>query len=128
MSPTRVGVVGGGLAGIAAALTLADAGLEVTLLERRAHLGGLTSSIDRDGLSFDNGQHVFLGCCSAYRAFINRLGATKQVYLQPRLNVPVLTPGEVPGAITRSRLPAPLHLASSIARYRHLSRRERLFV
>jgi squalene-associated FAD-dependent desaturase len=128
MISTRVGVVGGGLAGIAASLTLADAGVSVTLLERRPRLGGLTSSIERDGLSFDNGQHVFLGCCSAYQAFIERLGATEQVYLQPRLDLPVLTPSGSLGSITRSRLPAPLHLASSLARYQYLSIKERVLL
>jgi squalene-associated FAD-dependent desaturase len=126
MNPTRVGVVGGGLAGIAAALTLADAGFEVTLIERRHRLGGLTSSIERDGLSFDNGQHVFLGCCTSYRALLTRLGAERQVYLQPRLDVPVLSTNGTRSSITRSRLPAPLHLASSLARYRHLSIWERM--
>ena len=86
MSTSRVVVLGGGLAGISAALTLADAGLEVTLLERRPHLGGLTTSIERDGYSFDNGQHVFLGCCSAYRELLTRLGVTDKVYLQSRLD------------------------------------------
>jgi squalene-associated FAD-dependent desaturase len=126
MNSTRVGVVGGGLAGIAAALTLADAGIDVTLIERRPRLGGLTSSIERDGLSFDNGQHVFLGCCSAYRALIDRLGANGQVYLQPRLDLPVLSAHGAHSSITRSRLPAPLHLVSSLARYRHLSITDRL--
>ena len=126
MNPTRVGVVGGGLAGIAAALALADAGFEVTLIERRHRLGGLTTSIERDGLSFDNGQHVFLGCCSSYQALLKRLGADGQIYLQPRLDVPVLSASGTRSSITRSRLPAPLHLASSLARYRHLSIRERM--
>lgn len=125
MRPTRVGVIGGGLAGVAAALALADASIDVTLLERRPHLGGLTTSIERDGLSFDNGQHVFLGCCTAYQAFIERIGATEQVYLQSRLNMPVLTPGGTVSSISRSRLPAPLHLVSSLARYRFLSIKER---
>jgi hydroxysqualene dehydroxylase len=128
MRATRVGVVGGGLAGIAAALRLADAaaGIDVTLLERRPRLGGLTSSIERDGLSFDNGQHVFLGCCSAYQELIERLGAVEQVYLQPRLDVPVLSTNGTLSSITRTRLPAPLHLVSSLARYRHLSIKDRL--
>jgi squalene-associated FAD-dependent desaturase len=126
MNPPRVGVIGGGLAGIAAALTLADAGAQVTLFERRPQLGGLTSSIERDGLSFDNGQHVFLGCCSSYRAFIERIGASDQVYLQPRLDVPVLSPDGVRSSIRRTKLPAPLHLAISLLRYRFLSLRERL--
>ncbi|MHB2027447.1 MAG: hydroxysqualene dehydroxylase HpnE [Acidimicrobiales bacterium] len=130
MKPTRVGVIGGGLAGVAAAITLADAKVDVnvTLLERRPHLGGLTSSIEREGLSFDNGQHVFLRCCSAYLAFLDRLGAMKQVYMQPRLSVPVLSPLGTRSSITRTRLPAPLHLASSLARYRFLSLRERTYL
>jgi squalene-associated FAD-dependent desaturase len=126
VSQTRVIVVGGGLAGISAALTLADAGVTVTLLERRPHLGGLTTSIERDGFSFDNGQHVFLGCCSAYRDLLKRLGVSDKVYLQPRLDVPVLAPGGQRGSIRRSNLPAPFHLAASLARYRLLSVRERL--
>jgi predicted NAD/FAD-binding protein len=68
---------------------------------------------------------VFLGCCTAYQAFIERIGATEQVYLQSRLNMPVLTPGGTVSSISRSRLPAPLHLVSSLARYRFLSIKER---
>ena len=128
MSSSRALVIGGGLAGISAALTLADAGVEVTLLERRPHLGGLTTSIERDGYSFDNGQHVFLGCCSAYRDLLTRLGATDKVYLQSRLDVPVLAPGGLRGSIRRSNLPAPFHLVASLARYRLLSLRERLLL
>lgn len=58
-----VAVVGGGLAGIAAALGCADAGLSVTLFEAKPWLGGLTHSFRRGELSVDNGQHVFLRCC-----------------------------------------------------------------
>ncbi|HEY1824530.1 MAG TPA: hydroxysqualene dehydroxylase HpnE [Acidimicrobiales bacterium] len=122
----RVVIVGGGLAGASAAFTLADAGLAVTLLERRGHLGGLTTSVERDGYSFDNGQHVFLGCCSAYRSLLERAGLSEHVYLQPRLDMPVVAPGGVRGAIRRSALPAPLHLAGSLLSYRLLSWRERL--
>jgi squalene-associated FAD-dependent desaturase len=71
---------------------------------------------------------VFLGCCSAYQAFIERLGAIEQVYLQPRLDVPVLTPSGNLSSITRSRLPAPLHLVSSLARYRYLSIKDRILL
>lgn len=126
MSQLRVVVVGGGLAGIAAALSAADGGAQVTLLERRPHLGGLTTSIEREGLSFDNGQHVFLRCCTAYRAFLERIGASDQVYLQKRLNVPVIGPDGKRSAIRRSDFPAPFHLALSLLRYRPLSWKERL--
>ena len=126
VSTSRVVVVGGGLAGISAALTLADAGLAVTLVERRPHLGGLTTSIERDGYSFDNGQHVFLGCCTAYRALLARLGVNDEVFLQSRLAMPVLAADGERGMIRRSNLPAPFHLVASLARYRLLSVRERL--
>ncbi len=118
-------VVGGGLAGIAAALRAAEGGARVTLLERRGKLGGLTWSFRRKGRWFDNGQHVFLRCCSAYRELLDRLEATPLTTLQGRLSVPVLAPGARPAVIARSGLPAPLHLGAALARYHHLSLRER---
>jgi squalene-associated FAD-dependent desaturase len=126
VSLVRVAVVGGGLAGMAAALAAADGGAEVVAFERRPVLGGLTTSIRHNGLFFDNGQHVFLRCCTAYRGFIDRIGATGQVFLQDRLDVPVLAPGGARASIKRSALPAPLHIAGSLGTYRHLSVRERV--
>jgi squalene-associated FAD-dependent desaturase len=126
VSLVRVAVVGGGLAGMAAALAAADGGAEVVAFERRPVLGGLTTSIRHNGLFFDNGQHVFLRCCTAYRGFIDRIGATGQVFLQDRLDVPVLAPGGARASIKRSALPAPLHMAGSLGTYRHLSVRERV--
>jgi hydroxysqualene dehydroxylase len=126
MTAPRVVVIGGGLAGISAALTLADAGAGVTLLERRQRLGGLTWSFKRNGLSFDNGQHVFMRCCTAYRGFLDRIGGADAVYLQDRLDIPVLSPDGTRSSITRSSLRAPLHLAPALARYRHLGMGDRI--
>ena len=129
---SRVLVVGGGLAGIQAALDAADAGAEVVLVERRGHLGGLTWSFQRQGRWFDNGQHVFLRCCTAYQGFLDRIGASGQVHLQPRLDIPVLAPagprtkGRVVRAdLRRDDLPSPLHLGRALAGYRHLSLADR---
>ncbi len=121
-------VVGGGLAGMAAALAARDAGAEVTLVEKRQRLGGLTWSFERKGLVFDNGQHVFLRCCTAYRAFLDRIGAADKVNLQRALEVPVLAPGGKRARIARSSasLPSPLHLARSLLAYGHLSLAERM--
>jgi squalene-associated FAD-dependent desaturase len=119
-------VVGGGLAGITAALACADEGADVTLVERRARLGGLTWSSRRNGLWFDNGQHVFLRCCTEYRALLRRLGVEDLVALQDRMTVPVLSPGGATAVIRRARLPAPVHLAGSLVRYRHLPVRDRV--
>jgi squalene-associated FAD-dependent desaturase len=119
-------VVGGGLAGITAALACADAGAEVVLAERRGRLGGLTWSFRRRGLWLDNGQHVFLRCCTAYRLLLERLGVGHLVHLQDRLEIPVLAPGGTCAWLRRSHLPAPLHLAPSLLGYRHLPTRQRL--
>ncbi|HLK45100.1 MAG TPA: FAD-dependent oxidoreductase, partial [Acidimicrobiales bacterium] len=97
-------VVGGGLAGITAALECADAGCDVVLVERRARLGGLTWSSRRNGLWFDNGQHVFLRCCTAYLALLDRLGVADLVQLQDRMTVPVLSPSGHAAVIRRSDL------------------------
>ena len=128
MSDLHVAVVGGGLAGLAGALACADAGARVTLLEARPRLGGATWSAPHQGLEVDNGQHVFLRCCTAYRAFLDRIGAAHLVKLQRRLAIPVVAPGGRTAWLRRSRLPAPLHLAPSLARFTHLSWTERLRV
>ncbi|WP_344056878.1 FAD-dependent oxidoreductase, partial [Sphaerisporangium rubeum] len=87
-----VAVVGGGLAGITAAVALADAGIPVTVYEARPRLGGATHSFTRGGLTVDNGQHVFLRCCTAYRGLLDRIGGARGVRLQDRFDVRVLTP------------------------------------
>jgi squalene-associated FAD-dependent desaturase len=117
----RVVVVGGGLAGLTSALAAADAGARVTLLEARTRLGGATVSFRREGLWVDNGQHVFLRCCTAYRALLRRLSAEGRVALQERMSIPVVAAGGAVGWLRRNGLPAPLHLAGSLARYPHLS-------
>lgn len=126
MSP-RVAVIGGGLAGISAALRCADAGCRVSVFEARPHLGGLTHSFTRGELKVDNGQHVFLRCCTAYLELLRRLGVADLVELQTRLAIPIRTPGSKrPVWLRRSALPAPLHLAASLLRYRPLSVPERV--
>lgn len=125
-SSQRVTVIGGGLAGITAALDCAQAGAEVTLLEVRRRLGGAAYSFTREGLEMDNGQHVFLRCCLAYRALLSRLGSDHLIEVQPRLRIPVLKPGEPPFVLQRGKLPAPLQLVGALARYPHLSPLQRL--
>lgn len=113
---TRVGVVGGGLAGITAALDLAAAGRDVVLLESRPWLGGLASSFRRGDLTVDTGQHVFLRCCTAYRGLLERLGVTGSTTLQDRLDIPVLAADRT-ARLRRDPLPAPLHLGRALLSY-----------
>ncbi len=122
----QVAVVGGGLAGIRAALDCADAGLRVVLLERRPGLGGATWSRSHRGLHVDNGQHVAMRCCTAYLDLLERIGSRDRLALQPRLEVPVARPGLPLAWIRRSRLPAPAHLGGSLLRFAPLTVPERL--
>jgi squalene-associated FAD-dependent desaturase len=128
MSELHVAVVGGGLAGLAAGLACADAGARVTLLEARPRLGGATWSTTHQGLAIDNGQHVFLRCCTAYRDFLARIGAGDRVEIQDRLAIPVVAAGGRTAWLRRHPLPAPLHLAPSLARFAHLSWADRFRV
>ena len=123
---TQAVVIGGGLAGISAALRLADGGCSVTLLEAKPRLGGLTHSFRRGELDVDNGQHVFMRCCTSYRALLDRLGSTRHTTLQHRLDVPVVRASDGrPGRLHRDALPAPLHLARALSGFSVMSRPQR---
>lgn len=121
----RVVVVGGGLAGLTAATRLVQRGHDVTLVEARARLGGATFSFDRDGLAVDNGQHVLLRCYTEYRALLDDFGVGDRIALQDRFHVPVLMRDGRRSRLRRTNLPAPLHLAATLAGYRLLSASDR---
>jgi squalene-associated FAD-dependent desaturase len=116
-------VAGGGLAGIAAACALAAAGLQVKLVEKRPFLGGRAYSyVDkRSGLEVDNGQHVFLGCCTEYIRLLKRLGVWHKAHLQKRMRVRVIDKVWGESVLQSERLPPPLHLVPSLLRFRSLS-------
>src|SRR5271165_6809396 len=78
----RVIVVGGGLAGMACAVALAEAGVKVTLLESRFALGGRAGSFEdqeHPGELLDNCQHVLLGCCTNLLDLYKRAGVEKKI-------------------------------------------------
>ncbi|MGH7610658.1 MAG: hydroxysqualene dehydroxylase, partial [Candidatus Dormibacteria bacterium] len=103
-------VVGGGLAGISAALELADLGHQVTLVERSRTLGGLCRSVpDPVAGRVDTGQHVFLGCCTALEELLRRLQAPPAVR-QERLELVVVTRSGRWRRLRSAPLPGALHL------------------
>jgi squalene-associated FAD-dependent desaturase len=105
-------VIGGGLAGLASAVALAEAGLQVHLLEKRPHLGGRATSYTLpDGSEVDNCQHVTLGCCTNLADFYRRSGAGGKIRFYDRLYF-VDREGRR-STIEASRLPPPLHMAFS---------------
>ena len=124
----KVGIIGAGLAGLAAGLELADRGHQVEVLERRPWAGGATYSFldDETGDEVDNGQHLFMQCTTAYRAFLERLGTLHLAYRQERLHVPVFDADGFRSDLSSSNLPLGLHLAPALFRYRHLFWRQKL--
>jgi squalene-associated FAD-dependent desaturase len=119
----RIAVLGAGLAGLSAACELCDLGHEVVVFEKRPFAGGKTySHIDREtGEAVDNGQHVFMACTTAYTDFLRKLGTLGLARRQKRLKVRVFDGDGRESKLWAQRLPAPLHLGISFARYRHLA-------
>lgn len=108
-----IAVVGGGVAGIAAAVRLAEAGERVTLIETRRKLGGrATSFVDpRSGRVLDNCQHVLMGCCTNLIDLYQRLGVLDRIDWHPRTYW--ANPPHEPDVLAPGWLPAPLHFARS---------------
>ena len=117
----RAAVVGGGLAGVAAALDLVDAGHEVMLFEARPTLGGAVQTLPaREGDPEpppDNGQHIALGCFTEYLSFLDRIGERRS-YVRHPLALRVI------GEDGRVATIAPT--LRSLLRYAHLSLRQRV--
>ena len=125
----RVAVVGGGLAGLAAASALAEQGVKVELFETRRQLGGRAGSfVDSvTGEQVDNCQHVSMGCCTNLAQFAHRVGIYHHFRRFPTLHFfgPDGSRSDFRG--TRG-LPAPLHLADALMRLRFLTWPERLSI
>jgi zeta-carotene desaturase len=123
-----VGIVGGGLAGLAAACALSDAGYKVTLFERRPYLGGRASSYVHPGTGevVDNCQHVLLGCCTNLLDLYRRLGVEDRIRWYDRLTY--IEPGGRRGILEPSGLPSPLHALPAFFRFPLLSLRDKLTI
>ena len=121
-SHTSVIVLGGGVAGISAALHLSEAGFRVTLVESRRFLGGRAFSFTdgKTGDVVDNGQHVITGGCTRFLDLLERLGARDRWFLQPRLDIRVRSRQGTAGSLRTGMAPAPFHLLGSLLRYPHL--------
>ncbi len=112
-------VAGGGLAGMSAAVALAGAGCQVTLLERRRYLGGRASSYplrpdDPHSPVIDNCQHILLGCCRNLLDLYRRLGMRDRIGFSREFHF--VEPGGRISALKPGVWPAPLDLAGSFAR------------
>src|SRR5215475_767079 len=124
----RAGIIGGGLAGLAAGCALADAGLRVTVFERRPYVGGRASSYEHPGTGevVDNCQHVLLGCCTNLIDFYRRLGVNDKIRWFDELTF--IEPGGRASRMAPSFLPAPMHTATSFLRAPCLNLQDKLAI
>jgi zeta-carotene desaturase len=123
-----VGIIGGGLAGLAAGCALADAGLRVTIFERRPYVGGRASSYEHPGTGevVDNCQHVLLGCCTNLVHFYERLGVSDKIRWFDELTF--IEPGGRQSRMSPSFLPAPMHNVTAFLRAKMLSMKDKLAI
>ena len=120
-------VIGGGLAGLAAGVALAESGWRVRLFEQRPFLGGrATSYVLPDGEHVDNCQHVTLGCCTNLDDFYRRVGSTNKVKFFDRLLF--LDPQGRKGEMEAGILPAPFHMTGSFAKFAPLSLADKISI
>ncbi len=113
-------VIGGGLAGLAAGVALAESGWRVRLFEQRPFLGGrATSYVLPDGEHVDNCQHVTLGCCTNLEDFYRRVGSADKIRFFDRLFF--LDPQGRRGEMQAGLIPAPFHMTSSFASFAPLT-------
>lgn len=111
-------IIGGGVAGLAAAVRLAEADHRAILIESRKRLGGRAGSFSdpRTGRVLDNCQHVLLGCCTHLIDLYDRLGVLERIAWHRAL---YWTRGRgVVDTMRAGLLPAPLHLLPSLRRMR----------
>jgi zeta-carotene desaturase len=125
-TPLPIAVVGGGVAGLAAATALAEAGALVHLFEARPRLGGRAATF-RDpatGERIDNGQHVLAGCYTETFRFLSRIGSASRVHLPSALSVPLVDfAGET--TLVLPPLPSPFDLLAGVLAWDALDARER---
>ena len=107
-SITNVAVIGGGLAGLAAASALSTKGINVSIFEAAPQLGGRARSVNWKGITLDNGQHILLGAYNETLKLMQKVGLNvEQLLLRQSLNLNIHPTLHLKSC---SWLPAPMHL------------------
>ena len=119
---TKVGVIGGGIAGLSAAVFLKDKGFDVTLIESSPRLGGRAYSFfdkDLNGLA-DNGVHILASWYESTFEFLKIIGTYDKLKFQQRLEVNFVDLEAKLYRFKCPKLPSPLHLIWGLWSYKPL--------
>jgi squalene-associated FAD-dependent desaturase len=119
-------VIGGGLAGLAAAAALGGSGHSVRIFESRPYLGGRATSYEAGSETIDNCQHVLLRCCVNLFDFYRRLGVVDDIKFYNEYVL--IEPGGRRSTLKPGMLPAPLHFAGSMLGLKFLNLSEKLAI
>lgn len=119
----NVGIIGGGYAGMAAAVTLAESGIPVTVFESAKQLGGRARGVIHNDTQLDNGQHILLGCYRHTIKLIEQVGGNIE---HDFLRLPLQLTLHNRFALKAPRLPAPLHLLVALLSAKGLKASERI--
>ncbi len=124
---SHVMIIGGGFAGLAAAVALAEKGVAVTLFERRPLLGGRAYSVkdSTTGDTLDNGQHLFMGCYHHTLKFLKTIGTDRLLQFQKKMCVDFADSQGKQYRLRCPPLPAPFHLLVGLLRLQTLSFKEK---
>ena len=120
---THVAVIGGGYAGMAAAVTLAEHRIPVTVFEAARQLGGRARRVEHHGTALDNGLHILIG---AYRETLRLIRLVNPAHASALLQRPLEWNVHREFRLAARRLPAPLHMLSGILSARGIAWSERL--
>ncbi len=119
----RVGIIGAGYAGMAAAVTLSARGIPVTVFESAKQLGGRARGVWHNDTQLDNGQHILLGCYRDTLKLIAQIGGNVE---QDFLRLPLQLTLHNRFELKAPHLPAPLHLLVALLSAKGLAFAERI--
>lgn len=122
VSPKHVGIVGAGWAGLATAVHLSQHGVRATVFEASRNLGGRARSLELEGKTLDNGQHILIG---AYRESLQLMRIVGVDTAQAFTRLPLSIHNTGGFALHAPSLPAPLNILWALLNARGLTWRER---
>lgn len=123
---SKCAIIGGGLAGLSAAVYLAQAGLKVELFESSPKLGGRAYSFRDNGDIIDNGQHIMMGCYRETLKFLRTIGTTDRLSIQDRLKIDFMHSHKGLTPLKTGNSPYPINLLLGLLSYKALGFSERL--